>query len=239
MDESRCAGDGGKIPDPTWSLCPAAQGADGPGSCLPLLSLAALAPGSFAARLSEGWRRTGVRIGGGSGDLMTVGGPARPRRLLTVSGCEQAAACSPAGIALGMCFSNLHLFSPARTLARQRWGRDCPDCPLPPGPHCCSPTGREIPRERAAGLPATPLSPFASSVGSANTITSFQVAFSPGATLSSFAPWAWGGLSGNPWTGDAGGTLLRVTLGGTEGDQSRDLEGKGLELRCRRIWDLR
>lgn len=117
-----CAGDGVKRTDPTWSAVSSSSGclsADGLGSRLPLPSVPALAPSSFAARRA----RIGARIGSGSSDLMPVGGPARPHCLLTVSGSEQAAACSPAGITLAICFCSLHLFSPARSLARQRWGR--------------------------------------------------------------------------------------------------------------------
>lgn len=119
----RCAGDGGKRLDPTWSASPGGLGclgADQTGhdlSCRCSRSQLWLP----ALLLPDG-ARIGSRIGGGSGDLMPVGGPAWPRCLLTVSGSEQAAACSPAGIALGMCFCSLPVFTspvPDQAVPRQ------------------------------------------------------------------------------------------------------------------------
>lgn len=144
-----------------------------------LLALAALARGSFAARLSEGWRRVGARIGAGSGDLMAVGGPARSHCLLTLSGCELPAA--QLGSLLGYVFPTCICF-------RQ------------PGLWAGSAGAGTLSRFPSA-LRATLLQPHGqrhlshspsrahSSVGSANTIASFQVDFSPSVTLSGFVPW--------------------------------------------------
>lgn len=168
----------------------------------------------------------GARIGSGSGDLMPVGGPDQPRCLLTVSGSGQAAACSPAGIALGTHFRSLHLLSPAQSLARQCWGRGAGPAAHRPQPTqgyaaanttLGSPTGIETLKERAVGLPATPQSPFTSSLRVTNAITSFQVAFLPMSPSASFVPWHRAGrtLARSPWTGDAGwtgeGSRLRLT----------------------------
>lgn len=122
----------------------------------------------FVRRLGDAWARTGrdlgcrcsrsqlwlpalllpagARIGGGGGELMPVGGPARPRCLLTVSGSGQAAACGPAGIAPGTGFSQ---FAPALASPSS-----------PPGYAAANTTlGSETPEERAAGPPAPSPSP--------------------------------------------------------------------------------
>lgn len=95
-----------------------------------------LAPGSFPAGapraggfggIGGDWRELQGIAGDWRGlegivaELITVGGPARPRRPLTPSGPSRRR-LQPAGIAPGLGVCNLYLF--LTDLARQRWGRD-------------------------------------------------------------------------------------------------------------------
>lgn len=142
----------------------------------------------------------GARIGGGGGELMPVGGPARPRCLLTVSGSGQAAACSPAGIAPGTGFSQ---FAPALASPSSPPGYTAANTAL----------GSETPQEQAAGAPAPSPSPCVSPTPSPPA----KLLLLPHHPLPALFPAQGGGtLAGSPWTGDAGwtGEGLRARLTG-------------------------